>query len=191
HKAYGIELEAPKERVDRFEEAIQITRSMLDCEHTTFNGSIYTVADAPCDPKPVQDQLPILVGTGGPRMCRITARHAQEWNTWGGPEMAGGARGTFDTACEQVGVDPASKHTSVQALFFPTDDQDQIDQILAGPMGERSIVGSNEHIVDAIGRYAELGFDEVIIPDFTVGNTVEERHGFYQRFMTEVVPAIG
>ncbi|MCP3937188.1 MAG: LLM class flavin-dependent oxidoreductase, partial [Actinomycetia bacterium] len=47
HKAYGIELEAPKERVDRFEEAIQITRSMLDCEHTTFNGSIYTVADAP------------------------------------------------------------------------------------------------------------------------------------------------
>ncbi len=191
HKSYGIELEAPKARVDRFEEAIQITRSMLDCEHTTFNGSIYTVTDAPCDPKPVQDQLPILVGTGGPRMCRITARHAQEWNTWGAPEMSGRARDTFNTACEQVGVDPTSKHTSVQALFFPTDDQDQIDQILAGPMGERSIVGSNEHMVDAIGQYAELGFDEVIIPDFTLSDSAEERYSFYRRFMAEVVPAIG
>ena len=88
HHAYGIDLEAPGPRVSRFEESIQIVRSLLDNERTDFAGDFYAFIDAPCDPKPIQDKLPILVGTGGPRMCRITARHAQEWNTWGAPEMA-------------------------------------------------------------------------------------------------------
>ena len=89
HHAYGIELEAPGPRVSRFEESIQIVRSLLDNEHTDFDGDFYTFTNAPCDPKPIQPKLPIVVGTGSPRMCRITAQHAQEWNTWGAPELAG------------------------------------------------------------------------------------------------------
>ena len=188
HKAYGIELEAPKARVDRFEEAIQITRSLLDEDRTSFDGSFYTIADAPSDPSPVQDQLPILVGTSGPRMCRITARHAQEWNTWGAPETAGKNAEVFNTACEKVGVDPASKHKSVQALFFFTEDQAMIDGAMSGPMGDRSIAGSNDAIVEAIGQYAELGFDEVIVPDFTIGKTAENRREAYEMFMADIAP---
>ncbi len=190
HHAYGIELEAPGARVSRFEESIQIVRSLLDNAHTDFDGDFYTFTNAPCDPKPVQDKLPILVGTGGARMCRITARHAQEWNTWGAPEMAAGARETFTTACEKVGVDPASLHTSVQALFFVTEDADTIAKIKGGDMGPRSIAGSVEHIIDQIGQYAELGFDEVIIPDFTLGGTPEERTAAYEMFDTEIVPQL-
>jgi len=189
HKVYGIELEPPKQRVDRFEEAIQIIRSLLDEDRTTFEGSYYTITDAPSDPSPLQDVLPIVVGTGGPRMCRITARHAQEWNTWGAPEMAAGAVETFTTACEKVGVDPASKHTSVQALFVLSDDQEKIDKALAGPMGSRSIAGSDDHIIDAVGQYAELGFDEIIVPDFTLGNEASERLDAYNRIMSNIVPA--
>ena len=57
-----------------------------------------------------------LVGTGSPRMSRITARHADEWNTWGTIEVASRRRATFAAACEAVGRDPATMHTSVQAL---------------------------------------------------------------------------
>jgi len=188
HTAYGIALEAPKQRVDRFEEAIQIIRLLLDEDHTTFDGAIYSISNAPSDPSPVQDQLPILVGTSGPRMCRITARHAQEWNTWGAPEMAAGAVTTFNTACEKVGVDPASKHTSVQALFILTEDQATIDKALTGPMGPRTVAGSVERIMDAVGEYAELGFDEVIVPDFALGKSAEQRFDAYERIAAEVVP---
>lgn len=188
HKAYGIELEAPKQRVDRFEEAIQVIRSLLDEDHTTFHGDIYSLTNAPSDPSPVQDTLPILVGTGGPRMCRITAQHAQEWNTWGAPEMAAGAVNTFNTACEKVDVDPASKHTSVQALIILTDDQTTIDEKLADPMGSRTVVGSIERIIEAVGEYAALGFDEVIIPDFALGATTEQRFDAYEQIVAEVVP---
>lgn len=188
HKAYGIELEPPKARVDRFEEAIQIVRSMLDEDKTTFDGSFYSITDAPSDPSPVQDQLPILVGTSGPRMCRITARFAQEWNTWGGPDKAAESVTVFTEACNKVGVDPASKHKSVQALFFFTDDQEQIDGALGGPMGDRSVAGSDDRIVEAIGQYAELGFDEMIVPDFTIGKTADDRREAYERFMADIVP---
>jgi len=187
HRAYGIELEAPKQRVDRFDEAIQIMRSLLSDDRTTFDGDVYTITDAPCDPKPIQSPLPILVGTGSPRMLRITARYADEWNTWGGPTMAAGARAKFDAACETVGRDTASMWTSVQALVFVTDDDAQAEEILAGPMGARSIAGTPDRLVDAIGEYAEMGFDEFIVPDFNMSDDAAQRHETFERIHAEVV----
>ena len=40
--------------------------------------------------------------------------------------------------------------------------------IRAGEMAERTIVGSIDQIVDEVGGYVELGFDEFIVPDFGV-----------------------
>jgi len=163
HHAYGIDLEEPGPRVSRFEESIQIVRSLLDNERTTFAGDFYSFTNAPCDPKPVQDQLPILVGTSGPRMCRITAAHAQEWNTWGAPEMAAESLATFTRSCEAVDVDPASLHTSTQAMFILTDDQAKIDKIMAGDGAARTIAGSPAHMIDRIGEYAEMGFNRATL----------------------------
>ena len=190
HAAYGFELEAPGPRVDRFEEAIQIVRSLLDEDRTTFHGEVFDVDDAPCDPKPVQERLPILVGTGSPRMLGITARHAQEWNTWGTPDTSEATRRTYEEACESAGVDPSSLRTSVQAMFFLTDDDDRIEQVRSGDAADRSIAGSDDHVVEQLGRYAEQGFDEVIVPDFTLGSTPEARRDAYARFAAEIIPQL-
>ena len=186
HAAYGIPLEAPGVRVSRFEESIQIVRSLLDTDRTTFHGDFYDITDAPSDPKPVQDTLPILVGTGSPRMLGITARHAQEWNTWGAPELAADRRSVFTEACRAADTDPDSMHTSVQSLIFMVDDQRSIDGIMAGEMGNRSIAGSDDHLVEQLGRYADNGFDEVIVPDFTLGDTAEARLDAYRRFNDDI-----
>jgi alkanesulfonate monooxygenase SsuD/methylene tetrahydromethanopterin reductase-like flavin-dependent oxidoreductase (luciferase family) len=186
HHAYGIELEPPGLRVSRFEESIQIVRALLDTDRTTVHGNFYNVVDAPCDPKPVQSKLPFVVGTGSPRMLGITVRHAQEWNTWGAPDLAGERRDVFVSACASAGIDPASLHTSVQAMISMTDDDSKVGKILAGEMGDRSIAGSDDHIVEQIGRYIEQGFDEMIVPDFTLGHTSEERLDAHQRFATNI-----
>ena len=190
HHAYGIELHEPGPRVSRFEEAIQIIRSLLNDDRTDFHGEFYDITDAPADPKPVQSPLPILVGTGSPRMLRITARHADEWNTWGGPDMAGEALTKLHTACEQVGRDPATLRKSAQALVFVSDNAQLAENIAGSDMGPRSIVGSTAALVDQFSRYAELGFDEVIVPDFTLGGSAEERTASYQTLMTEVIPQV-
>ena len=190
HRAYGIELEPPKQRVDRFDEAIQIIRSLLAEEHTTFEGSVYSIIDAPSDPAPVQSPLPLLVGTGSPRMLRITARHADEWNTWGGPDMAGVRRAKFDAACQSVERDPSSMWTSVQALVMLSDDAAAVEGAVTSPFGERMIAGNAAQLVDQIGRYSELGFDEFIVPDFNLGGTPEARRGNLEQIHTEVVSQV-
>ena len=190
HAAYGSELQEPGPRVTRFDEAIQIIRSLLSRERTDFHGEYYDITDAPADPKPVQSPLPILVGTGSPRMLRITARHADEWNTWGGPEMAGGALEKLLTACEQVERDPATMWKSAQALVFISDDEGFAANIANSGMGPRSIVGSTGQLVDQLGRYAELGFDEFIVPDFTLGGTAAERFANYRLIHSDVIPQL-
>lgn len=186
HKAFGIELFDAKPRVDRFAEAIEIVKSMLSQERTTFKGEHFTMTNAPCEPKPVQSPLPILVGTGGARMLRLTARFAQEWNTWGTPEVAGGVIKKLREACEKEGRDPATVRTSVQPLFFITPSEDAAEKLKAHVPADRAVVGTPAQIVDAVAEYKALGFDEICVPDFTMGATPEERLEKYGIFWNEV-----
>jgi len=178
HYAYGIELEPPGKRVSRFEESIQIVRSMLAEESTTFHGAYYDITDAPCDPKPVQSPLPLLVGTRSPRMLRITARHADEWNTWGSPEQAAVHRAALIETCEKVGRDPATVRTSANALV-------DLDGN-APPPGRAALFGSAQQLVDQFGQYAALGFDEFILPDWNLGKDKSERAEKLARIKAEV-----
>ena len=187
HVAYGIELEAPKPRVDRFEEAIQIIRSLLNEPRTTFKGSVYTITDAPCEPKPVQQQLPILVGTGGNRMLRITARHAEEWNTWGHPDSAGERLRVMHAACERAGRDPATLHTSVQVAVHLSDDAAANAKALEGPLGPRTIAGGADELIGILNQYCDLGFDEFIVPDWLMGSEPAARKEHLDRLHTDVI----
>jgi probable F420-dependent oxidoreductase len=187
HRAFGIPLLDNKDRVDRFAEAIEIVSSMLREQRTTFNGKHFTITDAPCEPKPVQSPLPILVGTGGPRMLRLTARFAQEWNTWGPPEGAGVVMGKLLEACAKEGRDPATVHKSVQALFFLTPDEATADAMRSKVPAERAILGTVGQITEAIQKYADLGFDEVCVPDFTLGGSPQQRMDTYGTLFDKVL----
>jgi probable F420-dependent oxidoreductase len=179
HHAYGIDLEPPGKRVSRFAEAIGIVDSLLTQDSTTFHGEFYDITDAPCDPKPVQSPLPLLVGTRGPRMLRIAARHASEWNTWGvpGPELAA-RRVALAEACAATGRDPATMRTSVNALV-------QLGGS-APPPGRAALAGSAQQLVEAFGQYAELGFDEFIMPEWNFGDDAGQRADAVARIKAEV-----
>ncbi|MBM3639270.1 MAG: LLM class flavin-dependent oxidoreductase [Actinobacteria bacterium] len=186
HRAYGIELFDNKNRVDRFEEAIEIIARLLSEERVTFAGRHFSITDAPCEPKPVQSPLPLLVGTGGPRMLRLTARWASEWNTWGSPESAGAVLKKLEQACDSVGRDPASIHKTVQALVFLVEDDKKAEELRALMPADRAVIGNVGEMQDVVNRYREAGFDEVCVPDFTVGNTAEERSNTLARYFDEV-----
>jgi probable F420-dependent oxidoreductase len=183
HHAYGIELEPPGRRVSRFEEAIQIVRSMLTQDSTTFHGSCYDITDAPCDPKPVQSPLPLLVGTRSPRMLRITTRYADEWNTWGNPEEAAVHRAALVRTCEETGRDPATMWTSVNSLV-------DLDGGTPPP-GRAALAGSAQQLADQFGQYAALGFDEFILPDWNLGQDRSERADRLARLKAEVLDQLG
>lgn len=109
HEAYGFPFPSAKERVDRFAEALALWDELQRNERTTFEGTYYQVLDAPFEPKALQrPRLPLLIGGSGPRMMRLTARHADMWNLVATPAEAAAANERMDDICRREGRDPAT-----------------------------------------------------------------------------------
>ena len=191
HACAGIELPPPGLRVDRFAEAIEMIHGVLANRRTTTDGTWFRATDLPFQPKPVQARLPIVVGTGSPRMARLTARFADEWNTWGNPTELQRRIEIFDAACEREGRDPKSVYRSAQALIFITDDPAVAAKITERAPDDRSLVGNLDQLTEIIATYAAAGIDEFIVPDFTLGATHSERLESHEKLHAHVVAALG
>ena len=125
HRRYGIPLPPPAERVDRLEEAVELIDLLQRQDRTTFAGRFYTTDDAPLSPRPVQQpRIPLLIAAHRPRMLRLAARFADQWDTF--PALAGAATDgnaltvpqqveLIDAACREIGRDPASIRRSTWA----------------------------------------------------------------------------
>ena len=190
HTAYGIEMYRPKQRVDRFEEAIEIVHALLNDRRTNFSGTYFQITDAPCEPKPVQSPLPILVGTSGRRMAGIVARYASDWNMWGTPERLKTAMALLDEACERAGRDPASLGRSAQALVFLAATPAEAAERRKRAPEDRALVGTAAELVDQLQSYVELGLNEFIVPDFTLGRDAAERLDVYSQLWHDIFPQL-
>ena len=163
HDQYGIELPPVKQRLDRFVEALRVLHGLLRQPTTTIDGRYYQLTDAVCEPKPVQDPLPILIGGGGERrMLRIVARYADVWNTWGTPKLIAHKSAVLDGFCAEVGRDPKAIARTAQALT-----------VVDGPVPEGLpmpvIGGSAQRLADTVAEYRAIGLDELIVPDRMLG----------------------
>ncbi len=132
--AYGIELGSPRDRSDRFEEALAVIVGLLTQTTTDFEGRFYRLTAARCEPKPVQrPHPPICVGGGGEkRTLRTAARFAQHWNFVGGSvEDFRHKREVLAGHCAAIGRDPDEILCSFQARLAPHDDPAQVADLAA------------------------------------------------------------
>lgn len=127
--AYGIELGTLQQRFDRFDEGIEIIRSLLDNTVTNFSGDYFTVTDAWCEPKPVQAKLPLVIGGKGPkRTLRAVARWADQWDMTF-PETTDDWRALDEVLrshCEREGRDQAAITRSIHLGYGPGDDPSEL-----------------------------------------------------------------
>lgn len=170
HEQYGIDLPGPRERLERFDEACQVVRGLLTQPRTTVTGRHFQVTDALCEPKPVQERLPLLVGGKGDRMLGLVARHADEWNMWGLPEMLAERRAVLERHCEKQDRDPATIRRSTQAFIRITDDAAEARDFVASVSGRPAVAGPVDHFAEAVQGWRDVGIDEVIVPDFALGD---------------------
>jgi F420-dependent oxidoreductase-like protein len=114
HAAYGFDFPGPRERVDRFAEAVEVVTRLQRETRSTFSGRYYRLQDAPFEPKPLQSpRLPLMVGAKGPRMLAVTAHYADLWNTRRPPDEAAELSRALDDHCRAIGRDPATLVRSV------------------------------------------------------------------------------
>ncbi|MHA0287581.1 LLM class flavin-dependent oxidoreductase [Mycobacterium sp. C3-094] len=170
HEHYGLELGEPRERVDRFAEGLAVISGLLTKETTTLDGQYYQLTEALCEPKPVQSPLPLLVGGTGPRMLRLIARHAHEWNQWSAPGGFAERSAALDAACEREGRDPATVRRSTQALVMVTDSAEAEAKAKAAAKStpQPVVYGPPARIAEAAATWRDEGVDEVIVPDFAM-----------------------
>jgi probable F420-dependent oxidoreductase len=147
-------------RGSRFEEALAIIVPLIREGHVDFHGRFHEAADGELLP-PARPDLPILVAARGPRLLRLTGRHADSWNTaWFGlpDERLATRLGELEAACREVGRDPATLMitTGVTVRF--------VDLLPAGatPGQTPALEGDAEAIAAGLRAHAALGVGEVI-----------------------------
>jgi probable F420-dependent oxidoreductase len=163
-RAFGIPFD---HRIDRFEEAFTIIRSLLQDGAVDFEGTYYSARDSELLPRgPRPGGPPLLIGSTGPRMLRITMPYADSWNAWyadtqNSPAGVGALKATVDAACIEVGRNPEEVDRTVAV-------QVKLPGGTGRTMGDasttesiRPLQGSAEEMAEELKNYALAGIGHV------------------------------
>ena len=129
-QAYGIPLGTMTERMDRFDEGVEVIVRLLSEDTTSFDGTYYQLQDARCEPKgPQRPKPPIVIGGKGKRRTlRTVARWADHWDalTTETTQEWAQLNDVLLAHCSEVARDPAEIRRSVHIFWDPGADVPQL-----------------------------------------------------------------
>jgi F420-dependent oxidoreductase-like protein len=144
--ALGIRLPPLKERMDQFEEGVEVIVELLSQPRANFSGQHFTLTDAWCEPKPIQRPHPPIAigGNGEQRTLRVVARFAQHWNSTLA-DVGEWRRKceVLEMRCAEVGRDPGEIERSVNVRLAAGQDPRELQ--------------------DTIGTWRDAGADVCIV----------------------------
>lgn len=178
----GVPFERPGARLRHLAECAQVLRGLFGGDPFTFHGRHATVADAPCQPAPVQQPAPpIVFGGRGDELLKVTARHADGWNTvwvWT-PEAYQERLRALARACEVVGRDPAKVTRSLGLYALAGEGERDLERRFErlrrrAPPGvldgmsladwrRGRLVGTVDQVRGQLETWRALGVDELIV----------------------------
>jgi alkanesulfonate monooxygenase SsuD/methylene tetrahydromethanopterin reductase-like flavin-dependent oxidoreductase (luciferase family) len=151
-------------RYSRLAESIAVIASLLRTGQAAIDGEFVQVPAGTLvlrGPRPAGP--PIIIAAGKPRMLRLAAEQADEWNWWStrpdAPEQERELVDAFDRACDEAGRDPDTVSRSID-LF----------SISPPGLDGSSDVGADELAARILG-WQQLGFGEVRVNLATTGDT--------------------
>jgi alkanesulfonate monooxygenase SsuD/methylene tetrahydromethanopterin reductase-like flavin-dependent oxidoreductase (luciferase family) len=168
YRAYGYPFPRGRTRVEELEETLQIITAMWTQERVTFEGRHHRVENAMCEPKPYPIP-PVVIGAFGPKMLRLTARHADGWNVSStGIADYQALTVEMERACAETGRDPATVRRiwSSGCVCAPT--EAEVAALAAprqrlGPEFEyqpgEDLIGTPAQIIEQMEPFIALGVD--------------------------------
>lgn len=165
HRSFGFEFGAPRERLSRFAEALEIMSGMLSGKPVS-GSRFYRHEEVRNLPEPVQKHLPILVGGRGDRMLGLVAKYADMWNLAGTLDDVRQRNDVLRRRCEEIGRDFSSIERTFHGgpVFIRStvhearDVMQKIFSVHGIPNVAVPLVGPPEHIADRLAPFIELGF---------------------------------
>ncbi len=176
HAAYGIPFPPTLgERFERMEEQLEIVTGLWKTPlggRYSFTGKHYQLTDSPALPKTVQQPgVPIIIGGSGPKKTpELAARYASAYNAGFADLTATAERfGRVREACQRTGRDPRSLAYSTALIVCCGRDEVEVARKAAATRPTLDLPqsvwlkGTPAQLVDMIGRYAELGTDQIYL----------------------------
>ena len=156
--AFGISFE---HLVDRFEEALQIIVPLVKTGQVDFTGAYYSAPNGGLNPRPKEGGIPVLIASFKPRMLKLTAKYADQWNTaWlGHADSLVPARTSLNEALELEGRDPESLDVTVGInVAFP---ELGVEEKEVDPA--KVISGTVEEVAEGLRGYQNAGAKHLIV----------------------------
>jgi alkanesulfonate monooxygenase SsuD/methylene tetrahydromethanopterin reductase-like flavin-dependent oxidoreductase (luciferase family) len=145
-RALGGEAWTLRERSRRFREFVTLLDRLLCERATTYAGAYYSAHEARAIPGCIQKpRIPFAIAATGPRGMQLAARLAQIWVTVDSRSIDREQVARLDDACTACGRDPAT-----------------LDRLALIGLEERPL-RSTGAFADAVGRYQELGFTDLVV----------------------------
>jgi F420-dependent oxidoreductase-like protein len=174
HTAFGIEFGSGfGERLDWFDEAVELMRDMLPGGPVSARGRFYTAKDALNNPPPVQEKVPIMIGGSGERKTLHTvAKYADGWNTGGDVERVRHKDEVLRRWCDEVGRNESEIERTVGLGVPIIRDTEAEARKVAEAMKERNPgwrgprdgpFGSAELVAERWAPYLDLGFEHIYV----------------------------
>ena len=173
-RAFGFPFD---HRIDRFGEAFTIIRTLLRDGEIDFDGRYFQARDCELLPRPARPGgPPLLIGSRGERMLRMTLPHVVAWNVWfadtnNSPAGVPALRDLVDGICRDVGRDPADVERTVAVLVRMPGGTGRIQGDYA-KAGYAPLEGPPDVIAEGLVAYAREGIDAVqlVVDPITVGS---------------------
>lgn len=163
YRGFGIPFD---HRFSRFAEAFTVIRELFATGESTLHGAYYDIDGALLFPTPVQaGGPPLMIGSYGEKMLRLTLPHVQMWNAWSADygntrEGLGRLLEKVDGICADVGRDPATLVKTICPMIRMPGGSGRVSDYGAPP----AIDGSDPAaLADELRAYAEMGIDHVML----------------------------
>lgn len=182
HRSHGVPFPPTDARFQMLEEQLEIVHGLWSEDVFSYHGRHYTLEECRFVPKPVQRPHPPIVvgGAGGPRMARLVARWADEFNRVGGTPKD--VRASFDRVREAVvasGRDPRAVSMSFMTWVVigrtEAEWRDRVERVrrmdpTAGPfdayledLSRDCIVGTVDRAIETMNAYAAAGVERFVL----------------------------
>ena len=180
HEAYGFPFPELPERLNRLEEQLELVIRQWTENGVTHHGRHYRLDGLDALPKPVQRPRPpvIVGGAAKPRMARLAARFADEYNTpFATVEQCRERRARILEACAEAGREPlvfslmtgcvvasdrAELRDRVKRLMERMRVEDDPDDFVR-ERGDVMILGTVDEVVERLQELEAAGVERIFL----------------------------